>query len=357
MAGFYSTLFEKLDANLNAYVGETSSTIMSAISPVATTLACIYICLWGWSMMRGMISEPMTDAVTRIVRLSLIVTISTVGSYYSNFLADWLWSTPDAVGSLMASGDSTSNLAFLDSFWEKTYDLGAAYMAKAKANSTFGVPDLTLTLAGTGIWAAGVVCTAYAAFLLVLSKMALAILLGIGPIFVLLLIFESTKRFFDAWAGQTLNYIFLTLLVAAAVRLILTLINAYITAQGEPADPSVSEAVPAIALCLIGFLVLIQLPSIASALGGGVAVSTLGAAGSALSYGRRFAGAGASGARDVATGRTLSDLRGARRTKAMNANWAARNPGVVARTFTRSGSVAREAPNASSGRRGRTSKI
>jgi type IV secretion system protein VirB6 len=45
------------------------------------------------------------------------------------------------------------------------------------------------------------------------------------------------------------------------------------------ATPTIEQAVPAIVLCLISALVMMQLPSIASALGGGVAISTLGAAG------------------------------------------------------------------------------
>jgi type IV secretion system protein VirB6 len=119
--------------------------------------------------------------------------------------------------------------------------------------------------------------------------MALAILLGVGPIFVLLLIFEGTKRFFEAWLGQALNYVFLVILTAGAIKLIMTIIVQYlnVAAGGAVAAPTIEQAVPAIVLCLIAALVMMQLPSIASALGGGVAISTLGAAG--WTYGKAAA--------------------------------------------------------------------
>lgn len=111
--------------------------------------------------------------------------------------------------------------------------------------------------------------------------MALAILLGIGPIFVLLLVFEGTKRFFEAWLGQALNYIFLVILTASAIKLILTIIVQYLDVAASRAmtTPTIELALPAIVMCLINALVMMQLPSIASALGGGVAISTLGAVG------------------------------------------------------------------------------
>ena len=280
---FYEDTFAKLSGALTTYVGDTSSSIVGAISGVAYTLLGIYIALWGWSMLRGMISEPITDGVTRIVRLSVITALAINAGRYNSYIANFLWTSPDAMASIVASGysNSTSNVQFLDQLMSKMYDLGDAYWQKANAAAVL-IPDIGLTVVAILIWLAGVVATAYGAFLLVLAKMALSILLGIGPIFVLLLIFEGTKRFFEAWLGQALNYVFLVVLTAAAIKLILTILQAYL---GSPAliaamaDPSITQALPAIVICIIAAVVMMQLSSIASALGGGVAIGTLGLVG------------------------------------------------------------------------------
>jgi type IV secretion system protein VirB6 len=279
---FYQDTFANLNTALGTYVGDVAGNIIGAISGVAYSMLMIYVMLWGWSVMRGMISEPITDGVARILRLAVIVGVALNLGRYNTYLSNFLWTTPDALANLLASGysDSDSNVQYLDGLLSKIFDLGNAYWTKAGAIGTI-MPDIALSIAAILIWTAGVIATAYGAFLLALSKMALAILLGIGPIFVLLLIFDGTKRFFDSWIGQALNYVFLVVLTAAAIKLILTILSAYLlaAAPGTQADPTMDKAIPAIVLCVIAALVMMQLPSIASALGGGVAIGTLGAVG------------------------------------------------------------------------------
>lgn len=326
---FYTKHFEKLNDGLEAYWTGVAGEIATAITPVATTLLGIYIVLWGWSVMRGIVKEPFADGAFRILRLVTVLVLALKVGQYSGFLADMLWKTPEALGSIVAGGTSgASGVAFIDNLMSSFYDMGAVYNQKAYASSGLtGIPDLSLWFSGLAIWVVGIAVTGYAAFLFVLSKTALALLLGIGPIFILLTMFEPTKRFFDAWLGQTVNYVLMAVLVAGAVRLILSIAQTYL---GSPAviaamgDPKINQILPVIAFGIIGMLVMMQVPSIASALGGGVAIGTLGAMGYA--YGRAK-GAMGSG-RDLATGKTLSDMRGARRAKAINARWAASNPAL-----------------------------
>src|SRR3546814_12601313 len=51
----------------------------------------------------------------------------------------------------------------------------------------------------------------------IFAKVALAIIIALGPIFIALALFEPTRRFFHGWLGQTINYIVL-LAVIIAVR-------------------------------------------------------------------------------------------------------------------------------------------
>ncbi|KXB17468.1 type IV secretion system protein [Xylella fastidiosa] len=218
-------MFTELSNALNTYVNDTAANIIGAITPVATTLLTIYVILWGWSMMRGVISEPITDGVGRIVRLAVICGIALKIGYYNGFISDFLWNAPDEMANYLGGGDRESNAAFLDTLMSKMY----------------------------------------------------------------LIMFEPTKRFFDAWLGQALNYVFLVILTAAAIKLILSILQAYLTdARGVLDDPSLNQALPAIVFSIIGVLVMVQMPSKASALGGGVAISSLGAV--AFAYGKAKGG-------------------------------------------------------------------
>ncbi|WP_395009140.1 type IV secretion system protein [Undibacterium sp.] len=326
---FYTDIFNNINNALISYVGNVSASVMASFTPVATTMLAIYVAFWGWSMMRGVISEPVIDGVGRMIRLTTITAIALNVGHYNTFVADFLWKSPDALAKVVTGGSGDSSVLFLDKLMQGIYQLGEVYWQKANSTSGLtGIPDIGMIFIALLIWLFGLWATGMAAFFFILSKMALAILLAVGPVFILGLIFEPTKRFFDAWMGQVCNFVFLVMLTAASAKLILAILNSYLTNSGAVlSNPGVGQAFPALVLCAIAGLVMMQMPSIASALGGGVAVSTLGAVGWAYNKGKDAAGAG----RDLASGRTLNKMRAARRERHVNKQWAQRNPGVTAR--------------------------
>lgn len=319
-SSLFSKIFQKADQGFNHYLTSTTSSVVSAITPAAITLLSIYVMLWGWSMLRGVISEPIMDGVTRIVRLSVICGIALSAGFYSGYVSDWLWSTPDAIANVIAGRDTPSSITFLDNLLGRFFTLGSKFMTAASQEATMGIPDLQLFFAAISILLIGIVVTSYTAFLFILSKMALAVLLSVGPIFIFLSTFEATKKFCDSWIGQVLNYVFLIMLTAACVKLILVFIEHYFVVMIN-AEPNIGDAIQLVGIALIGILVLIQTPSIASSLGGGVAISTLGGMGWAL---QKIKKTGNSTVK-LLNGETLADRRAAKKRRADLARWAARN--------------------------------
>jgi type IV secretion system protein VirB6 len=63
--------------------------------------------------------------------------------------------------------------------------------------------DFGYYVAGAIVWVLmGLVCV-YTMFLIALSSIALAVLLALGPLFIALLLFDATRRFFEAWIGYS----------------------------------------------------------------------------------------------------------------------------------------------------------
>lgn len=329
----YTSFFKKADEGFLSFITSTASSIISSITPAVTVLLSVYIMLWGWSMMRGVIEEPITDGVTRIVRLSIIVGIALSVGRYASYISDWVWQTPDALAQIIAGEKSTSSVKFLDTMLDLYFDLGKKYHKLAEEEGDL-LPDLGLLLSAFALYIAGILITGYCAFLFLLSKCALAILLAVGTIFIALSIFEATKKFTDAWIGQTLNFVFLMMLAAAACKLILKIMETYFQ-KAIANEPTVGDAMQLIALTIIGFLVLMQTPSIASGLAGGAAISTLGAIGASWSKIKGAAKGSAQGSYNLLSGRTLANMRQERRRKATMASWAKKNPGLASRAASR----------------------
>lgn len=322
---FYNKLFTMMGDTLTNYVNNTATNVIGAISPVAKTMLMIYVLLMGFAVMRGMIQEPIVELAVRIIKAAVIVGIALQIGLYNDFLATWLWQTPDALASYVGGGTGATNAQYLDTLMTKMYDFGDAYMLKANANSTMGIPDVSMVAMAYGVWIAGLLMTAVGAFLLALSKIALALALGVGPIFVLLTLFEATKRFFDTWIGLVIQFVFLAMLSSAALNLIAGVLMAYLGDAGSAgvnADPALNQALPALAMSIVTLLLLSQTPGMASSLSSGVALSTLGAGNWAMNK----ATGGVTGARDLASGKTVGEMRHQRRRRSENAEWARSNP-------------------------------
>ncbi len=286
---FYEDAFIHVSSTLETYVGDTAANVIDAITPMATNLLAIYVMLWGWSMMRGLISEPVTDGLARILTLTTIIAIALNIGRYNTYLADWLWKTPEALGKYIvqdaSNAEPSNNMVFLDGMMTKYYQLGSIFWESAYANSTLGFPDMGFLFFAICLWGVGLVVTLYAAFLFFLAKIALAAILAFGPIFILITLFEPTKRFFQTWLSQALTFMFVIILCASVLELIFTLSNEradHILTATATGEPRLTDAILLLGLAGMGILVLAQVQVIASGLGGGVALSTLGAVNLAL---------------------------------------------------------------------------
>ncbi|MGA7811689.1 type IV secretion system protein, partial [Caballeronia sp.] len=113
---------------------------------------------------------------------------------------------------------------------------------------------------------------AIAAAYILLAKFALGLLLALGPLFISLALFPPTRRFFENWAGQCMNYVFLVSLFAAAGAIECAFATTMIPNATTPSWQQIIE------LCLMGIAFVIiswNLPGLASQLGGGVGISSM----------------------------------------------------------------------------------
>jgi type IV secretion system protein VirB6 len=280
---FFEDSLAIVDSTMATSVNDVASNVITAITPVTTNLLILYVIGWGLMTLRGAISEPVLDGMNRVVRIAVIIGIALNVGRYNAFLADMLWQSPEILAGYITSGSGSTvtNTQYLDKLFSQIYDVGEAYWIKAQAPAgAIAMPDVGgLFIAGL-IWIVGGLVAGYSFVLLLISKIALALILGVGPIFVLATLFQPTKRLFDLWLGQALSYVFLVMFTAGAIRAVLLLIQTFYSsaiASGVLINPFINQALPLIVICGFCFVVMLQIPNKAAFLGGGVAVNTMGA--------------------------------------------------------------------------------
>jgi len=244
----------------------------AAVTPFKI-LVTVYIFLWGLAMWRGLIEEPLSDAVGRIFRIVLIASLALSMGYYGPHIATMLYNTPAELARVMVGGGVAPPETIMDVALSKGNDIASAFWARG------GITNLGLLFEALIVWIFTGIIILYGTALIILSKLALGIVIALGPIFIAMMLFDSTKNFFQSWIGQALNYLFVYALVAAVVMIMFKLWA--IQLAGVPLGGSVkfSDLIAALIVGGASFVILMQVTGIASGLAGGVHIHTLGAMG------------------------------------------------------------------------------
>lgn len=293
MAGpmFYQWIFQQVDSTIHTYIVDGANNVAAAIGPVAATLFGIYIVLWGMAHLSNKIEEPVMDGAKRLVIIAVILALALNAGRYTNYVVNFVTQTPVALASTVANGnsptDDKSTAKLLDGMLGKGFELGDR--AKKKAGVLSG--DFGMYIVAFICYIGAALLTLAAAVLLLIAEVTMAVLLVLGPIFILLLMFETTKRFFSMWLGQITNAMLTYVLVFAVMSLLFHFVGQFMDAMlGHSDVDSFAASAQLFVMVGISILVLRQSASIASAIAGGVAISALGGFGASMNPLRRLAG-------------------------------------------------------------------
>jgi type IV secretion system protein VirB6 len=163
-------------------------------------------------------------------------------------------------------------MATVDTIWTQGSEVGDSLLSQG---SLFSESGLSLIACGLICYLAIGLTTLYVAFLMALALVALAILLALAPLFIAMLLFDSTKRFFEAWIAQLANYALVIILVASVANLMLHAVSQPLQiAYSEGGSVTGADALRVSVFCGFVLLILTQILPMASGLASGIALSS-----------------------------------------------------------------------------------
>lgn len=219
--GFFATFWTWLDAQLASYVGANTALIASALEPAIVTLATVYVMVWGFLHLTGRIEEPLTAGLKRLVVLTVVLGASLHLWLYNTVIVDTFYRAPAQLASAVVGGPDP--VATIDAIWSQ----GGAVAGYLWNNGGVLSGDFGFYIAGAVVWVLiGLLCV-YTMFLIALSSIALAVLLALGPLFIVMLLFDASRRFFEAWLAQLANYALITILTVLVAALLLQIVASY----------------------------------------------------------------------------------------------------------------------------------
>lgn len=191
---------------------------------VGVVVLTVWIMFQGYRIVTGQSQQPMMALVGDSLKAALILMIATTAAYSSSSV---YWTVTDgmttAISEYVTDGKSSpfdsidKNLAMMEASLALIDTLDTAGDESAQA-----AKERDRWFTGVGIAGPSVIAGA----MLLLNKIAIALFVGFGPIFIMCLLFNSTKQLFSKWLLYGIGTVFSLAVLSVMVTIALKMMGA-----------------------------------------------------------------------------------------------------------------------------------
>jgi type IV secretion system protein VirB6 len=278
--GFFAEFNAWLNTLLAGYIADNVARLAQALEPAIVTLGVLYVMVWGYLELTGQIEEPFLTGVKRLVTLAVILGCALQLWLYNSVIVDTFFNAPAELGAVIVG--AYDPVGVIDQIIFEGGD--AANLLLQQGGLLNG--NFAYYLAGIAVYLIVGLTAIYTIFLMALSRIALSVLLALGPLFIALLLFNTTKRFFETWLAQLANYAFIAILAVLVASLMLRVVT--VAANQAVSEGGSIQIASAVRVCMaagLTFLVMRQVMPMAAGLATGLALSSFGVVSAALAWG------------------------------------------------------------------------
>ena len=276
---FFKLIFDFLDSEVETFRDNLLGETLGWVGGAALVLLTLWILWQGFQIMTGRSRDSLMVLAVGSLRSVLIVSAATAMSFGSSDLYRTFTDGMPREITYVVTGNEDAPADLIDKSLDKMQIalVGIDALAAMDQQGLKEDKDRALWMTGIGVAGPSVVGGA----LLLLYKIALALFVGLGPLFILSLLFEQTKSLFGRWLYYGIGTMFslgvLSFMVAVAMKMVLAVATAFaaqylvalsLDAGGSTAGVS-SMAMQQGGLGLILTVLLVMTPPMAAAFFGG----------------------------------------------------------------------------------------
>lgn len=213
--GIATDVDDQVTILLNQFVTRTSTSLCETLQPIAVVAIGIYLFTIGWRVIRGHSPDTFPTILMHFFKIAIIATIALVGGHYQQMVIDSIeWIQVAFIGAL-------TELTTMGEVMDNVYEPFLSTSREVYARSVTGFwPSITFLIAALLTQAAGGFLLIVGMGFYLMAKICIALLIAVGPVFILLKMFPATERFTDTWLGNVLGYVMVNVFVVAAVTML-----------------------------------------------------------------------------------------------------------------------------------------
>lgn len=229
---------EQIFKNMTCYQGASGlDTSCTNFFNYLRSVLILYIMVYGMMFLAGSVQITQMDIVIRVVKVGLVAGLMNERTFefFSNNVFDFVTSFSDEmianIGgySLFTSGGSTiSNpLLFLDNVMTKVF-LSTTFKAQVTALPAIGLNGILYFIIIFITLIIMVIACLRAVAVYIMAFVAIAILMGIAPLFLSFILFSFTQGLFENWVKFTFRYMIEPVIVLSGLIILVQLFTIYL---------------------------------------------------------------------------------------------------------------------------------
>src|SRR5947209_3010930 len=211
-----------------------------------TIILTLYIALLAFNLLTGRSALKISVLTPRMMTLGLVLTFATSWVAYQSVVWNLATGAPDEIASVLVGSKGSATVLFaqqLDVFFNAISDAATNAQPTAAAlaaNAAGAPPNPAAIAAATGFSSPANILSIGALIMLlgtvgvlVVCRLALAALLIIGPVFIVLALFEGTRGLFEGWLKSVAMFALVPLLTVVMGSGALVAISPMVAGLGE----------------------------------------------------------------------------------------------------------------------------
>jgi len=223
-SNIFEWIGESIDMTLNTFVQVTSSNVIDMFTDFFIYGGTLTFVLMGFAIILGYVEAPASNFLKTcgkfLVISGLVLSAPTYMGWVVEALRGLETGVADAFSASGSSTPATSVYQVLDKAVTDGFQIGGDMLDKMGKRRWYEIGMVFWDLLNAIIiYAATLIIAIPAGAMVIVAKIMLTVMLGIGPFFIAMLMFPVTAKWFDSWFGQVMTYILQIALVTTVLGL------------------------------------------------------------------------------------------------------------------------------------------
>lgn len=210
---------------------------------VLMSVLTLYIAFFGISLLLGRSNLSVRAMIPKMVTIGLVLTFATSFAAFSTVFYNLFVASPDWLAGVLTDSDGSATATF-------ALKLDIVFLAIQEAST--GIEDISAFSPPGMMWIGAMLLLIGTVGLLVTARIGLALLLAVGPIFVVLALFNGTRGLFVGWLKGMVMLSLAPLFAVVGGSLMLEMAVPILSAL--VATPGQIDQQAAMAFFLVGFV-------------------------------------------------------------------------------------------------------